>query len=90
MTKERRQILLLGLILAIIAGVLLYMYGNQLLPQPDGMPAQTAISKLQLPATFDDPLFARPDFQALKPAQGVPVKPFTDIPRNAKLFEKPE
>lgn len=86
-SKERRQILLLSAILAGIAGALLYVYGAALLPEPDGAAARQGIPELSLPAGFDDPLFERADYKALKATQGVPVKPFEDIPRNPNPFD---
>jgi hypothetical protein len=88
MSKDKQQVVKLSLVLAVIAGVLLYFYGGALLPHPDGVAPIEEISKVNLPSKFDETLFDRTDYKALKPTTGVPVKPFTEIPRNSKIFEK--
>jgi len=75
LTKEQQQIAMLGIVLAIIIGVLAYMYYDKFLPTPvnPGVPVSVQ-PHLNLKSADPTELFKRPDFRSLRGFGEVPVR----------------
>lgn len=89
MSKEKQQIVALVVVLAIIAGVILYFSRDKFLPKPSGGEALPPASRLNVPTSVDyQKLFDRADYKALKAYGNVPVQPLANG-HNDKPFEPP-
>jgi hypothetical protein len=76
LTKEQRQVAMLGAILAIIAVLLLYQFGSRFLPSPQGvLIVPPTPARLLLPPVPDESLFERKDYKKLKEVPNVPIRP---------------
>jgi hypothetical protein len=77
-SKEKNQVIMLAVVLALIGVVLLYFYHDKFLPKPVGDPVVlTPPQRLLIPPKSNTAttLYQQPDFQALRDHAGVPVKP---------------
>jgi len=74
--KEQQQIVMLGVVLALIGAVLLYSYGSRLIPQPLAGEAPPPEGKrIVIPPSAGNALYERADFKSLRQFGDVPVKP---------------
>lgn len=75
LTKEQQQIAMLAVLLAVIVGVLVYLYHDKMLPSPvnDGYPV-TLRPHMELNIVNPGDMFERPDFKNLRSFGDVPVK----------------
>ena len=82
---------MLSVMLVIIMGVLAYVYGDQLLPRPQGGAGNVPSVHLTIPATDDrDPFFERKDYQDLRGTVGVPVQPIKIETKGVNPFVAPK
>lgn len=72
--KEQQQLFILGGIVIVFIGVMLYMYRDKFLPVAGG-PVYAPVSRAALPSSNRlDALLERPDFKELKSFGDVPVR----------------
>lgn len=82
--KEKQQIIVLGVLLAVILGAVAYYYRGSLLPQPSGgAQTYTPPPRVELPTikTATD-LFQRTDYKTLRQFGSIPVKAVSTGPNN--------
>jgi len=76
LSKEQQQVAMLGVIMAIIAGVGLWYFRASILPQPDGLAGMPVIGAGEyVPSVDQQEVYARKDFKALRRFGDLPVRP---------------
>lgn len=74
MSKEKKQVVILAVMLIGILGVIAYVYKDSLLPSTSGGAIPAGV-RIEVPTISDkDPFFDRKDYQALRGTAGVPVQ----------------
>jgi hypothetical protein len=74
MSKDKKQALTLGALLAVLLGVGGYMFRDSIIPRSSGG-VPPAPLRMTVPNVSDsDPFFERQDYRDLRPTVGVPVQ----------------
>lgn len=86
--KEQQQIVILGVVLVLIVGGLLYVYRESILPKPvvTEDAGLVAPPRMEVPSQVEQDVFTRPDFVDLVEFGDVPVKPLQK--GSTKMFDE--
>lgn len=89
MSKDQKQALIFGLLLAVLAGIGGYMFRDSILPVSSGGLPPAPVRMTVPTVTDSDSFFERQDYRDLRPTVGVPVQTLKIETKGSSPFVAP-